>query len=258
LDFGFWILDFGFWILDRGCAAPSQLRGRMSIAYKSPQAMSCGAIRDVDRYAIESLGIPGIVLMENAARSVAEIVNEMLPAPAGRVLVLCGSGNNGGDGFVVARLLSIAGVRVTVALADPPSAADAVTNFRIVERMGIAFLDGRTTEGLAAARAAASEADVIVDALLGTGARGAPRGPVAELIRIANAAPGRRVAVDIPSGLDGDSGVAAEPCFRADTTVTFVAEKTGFATAAARAVTGRISVVGIGSPLPPELAAGKP
>lgn len=229
----------------------------MGIPCRAPGPMSCAAIREVDRYAIETLGIPGVVLMENAARSVAEVVYEMLPTPDARVLVLCGPGNNGGDGFVVARLLLIAGVRVTVALADRPAAADALTNFGIIERMGVACLDGRTDGGLAAVRASAGDSDVIVDALLGTGARGAPRGVTAEFIRIANGAAGRRVAVDIPSGLDGDSGLVGDPCMRADVTVTFVAEKIGFDQAGARAVTGRMIVAGIGSALPSAWTAGK-
>jgi NAD(P)H-hydrate epimerase len=139
---------------------------------------------------------------------------------------------------------------VVVAITDLPATADARVNFAILERMGdVALLDVRTDAGLRAVRSAATEAGVIVDALLGTGARGAPRGAMADLIRVANAAAGRRVAVDIPSGLDGDTGAAAEPCFRADVTVTFVAEKLGFSVPAARALTGRVIVAGIGAPV---------
>jgi NAD(P)H-hydrate epimerase len=100
------------------------------------------------------------------------------------------------------------------------------------------------------------ECDVIVDALLGTGSAGAPRGAIAKLIKVANAASGaRRVAIDIPTGLDADSGKVGEPCFRADATVTFVAAKVGFASDAARAVLGRVVVVDIG--VPRELIPGR-
>jgi NAD(P)H-hydrate epimerase len=227
----------------------------MPIRYLAPPPLSCRSIRDVDRYAIETLGFPGVVLMENAARSVAEIAYDMLPSADAGVLVLCGPGNNGGDGFVVARLLHVAGVRATVVISDQPVTPDAMTNLAIIERMRLPFVDARTPDGIAAARAATASAGIIVDALLGTGARGAPRAGMAELIRMANDAPARRVAVDIPSGLDGDSGAASDPCFQADLTVTFVAEKLGFSQPAARAVTGRVVVVGIGAPLPPGLRA---
>lgn len=230
----------------------------MSLPYHAPPPMSCLAIRDIDQHAIERLGIPGVVLMENAARSVAEIIFDVLPGAAARVLVLCGPGNNGGDGFVVARHLHIARVQVEVAVTDQPATPDAATNFEIVKRMDVRCIDVRTPDGLEAVRAAAAGADVIVDALLGTGARGAPRGTMAELILIANSAPGRRVAVDIPSGLDGDTGQTADSCFRADLTVTLVAEKLGFSQPGARALTGRIAVVGIGAPSGPSPVAKNP
>src|SRR5262245_37471407 len=104
----------------------------MPIPHRAPPPMSCQAIRAVDRYAIEELGISGVVLMENAARSVADVVYDLLPGPAARVLILCGPGNNGGDGFVVARLLHIADVPVSVAISEPPVTPDAMTNFRIL------------------------------------------------------------------------------------------------------------------------------
>jgi NAD(P)H-hydrate epimerase len=186
---------------------------------------------------------------------VAEFVYGELAEPRGaNVVILCGPGNNGGDGLVAARHLINAGVRVTVIRAFPREkyAADAATNLHILERLcaaanlNDAILDASTPDGLAATRAAIGGGTVLVDALLGTGASGAPRGVLAELIRLANSASGRRIAVDIPSGLDADLGVPAEPCFRADATVTFVAEKTGFRTSAAQAMLGRVVVVDIG------------
>ncbi len=114
---------------------------------------------------------------------------------------------------------------------------DAATNLGIVRRQQVELVDASTAEGLATARQWIAMADLVIDALLGTGATGAPRGAMVDLIRAANAAPrANRLAVDIPSGLDADSGDVQSPCFKADATVTFVAEKVGFATDAARAV----------------------
>ncbi|NLG42671.1 MAG: NAD(P)H-hydrate epimerase [Phycisphaerae bacterium] len=224
----------------------------MSIPYVPGEPLSCEQIRQLDALAIEQIGVPGVVLMENAGRGIAEFVYECLVNPAAdQVLILCGAGNNGGDGLVVARHLSNAGVRVTVALSVPPEKlkGDAATNMRIVERMDIPRLHAFEAAGLDKVRAEAQHAAIIVDALLGTGSRGAPRGVMAELVEIANAAPrARRIAVDIPSGLDGDTGQASEPCFRADATVTMVAAKAGFSAPSAAAYVGRVVIVGIGAP----------
>ncbi len=224
----------------------------MGIPYPPGEALTCQQIRELDVLAIEHVGIPGLVLMENAGRAAAEFIYGTLINPAAdRVVVLCGSGNNGGDGYVIARHLHNAGVPVAVVLAAPPdkSQGDAAVNREILERMGFEFVRAYESGGAEAAAAAVSNAQVIVDALLGTGSRGAPRGVMAALIQQANAVPGaRRIAVDIPSGLDGDTGAVADPCFRADATVTMVAPKVGFAAPAARKVVGRVVVVEIGVP----------
>lgn len=232
----------------------------MGIPYPAGAALTCRQIREIDVLAIEHVGMPGVVLMENAGRGTAEFIYDRLLDPAAdRVLVLCGPGNNGGDGFVVARHLHNAGVKVDVVLAAPPDKCrdDAATNLKILERMGLPFIRAFEPHGLETAREAAEEADVIVDALLGTGSSGAPRNTMAMLIELANAAPrARRIAIDIPSGLDADRGEVHEPCFRADATVTMLAAKTGFATPAARAVVGRVVVVDIG--VPRVLIPGRP
>jgi NAD(P)H-hydrate epimerase len=213
----------------------------------------------VDALAIEHVGMPGVMLMENAGRGVADFVYDTLVNPSrSRVLILCGPGNNGGDGFVVARHLRNAGVQVSVALALPreKSKGDAAVNLRIYERIDESLIDAFEPQGLERTRAEAEQAHVIVDGLLGTGSKGAPRGTIAELIKLANAAPrARRIAIDIPSGLDGDTGEAAEPCFRADATVTFVAAKVGCTLPAAELFVGRIVVVDIG--VPRELIPGR-
>ncbi len=232
----------------------------MSIPYPPVAALTCQQIRELDRLAIERIGIPGIVLMENAGRGVAEFIYAALVnPPASRVMILCGPGSNGGDGFVVARHLHNAGVPIDIVLAVPPekSAGDAGTNLKILEHMNLPFTHAFETGGLETARQAARQARVIVDALLGTGSTGSPRGVMAALIELANATPcARRIAIDLPSGLDAERGEIHEPCFRADATVTMVAPKAGFLTPAGRQVVGRIVVVDIG--LPRELIpAGK-
>jgi NAD(P)H-hydrate epimerase len=231
----------------------------MGIPYPAGEALTCQQIRELDVLAIEHVGIPGLVLMENAGRGVAEFVYDSLMNPAGaRVLILCGAGNNGGDGFVVARHLHNAGVQVAVALLVPPErpGGDAAVNLRILERMGLRLLRTFEPEGLEEVQAEAEQADVIVDALLGTGSKGAPRGTMADLVRIANAAAGaRRVAIDIPSGLDGDTGEVREPCFRAHATVTMVAPKVGCTVPEARPAAGRVVAVDIG--VPRELIPGR-
>ncbi len=224
----------------------------MSIPYPPGEFLTCQQIRELDDLAIEQIGIPGVVLMENAGRSAAGFVYGTLPNPAHeRVVVLCGSGNNGGDGFVVARHLRNASVAVDVVLAVPAEKikGDAAINLHILERMGQPLLRANEEAGLEATRAALRHADVVVDALLGTGSRGAPRGVMGELVQLANASErARRMAIDIPSGLDADAGTVHEPCFRAHATVTMLAGKVGFETEAGRSVVGRVIPVEIGTP----------
>jgi NAD(P)H-hydrate epimerase len=211
--------------------------------------LTVSEVRAIDRYAIDVLGIPGVVLMENAGRGCAEHILRLLDARAAeRVAILCGPGNNGGDGFVIARHLRLAGVAVDVILAAPPekSVGDAGVNLRIIERMG--FTLTRADVDLAAAVLRIHGAAVVVDALLGTGSQGAPRGVQGALIETASAASGRRVAIDIPSGLDADTGTVHTPCFCADLTLTMVAPKSGFAAPTAARVLGRVMVVDIGAP----------
>jgi NAD(P)H-hydrate epimerase len=210
--------------------------------------MSRDEVRAVDRRAIEEYGIPGVVLMENAGRGAAELLVEL--GIDGPVIICAGRGNNGGDGFVIARHLENRGFNVRVLLFCDPNdlRGDAAVNFRIIESAGTPmnlfpaqFAEDDVDQLLA-------DADWIVDALLGTGARGAAREPYATVIRRINAA-GRKVfAVDLPSGLDCDTGEAAGECVRANHTATFVAPKIGFAAQAAATWTGTVHVIDIGVP----------
>ncbi|MEX0745612.1 MAG: NAD(P)H-hydrate epimerase [Phycisphaeraceae bacterium] len=213
-------------------------------------------VREVDRLAIEQLGIPGLVLMENAALGATQALLSRLKPARGRarVAVLCGGGNNGGDGYAMARHLHNAGLAVTVyALKDPAKlTGDAATNHTICQRMGLAIelvLDASAIEATARQW---GEAAAVVDALLGTGFAGEVREPMATAIRQVKDLTGPLVlAVDVPSGLDCQTGEVAGATVRADVTVTFVARKTGFDAAGAAAWLGEVVVVGIG--VPPEL-----
>jgi NAD(P)H-hydrate epimerase len=219
-------------------------------------SLSRDEVRAFDRRAIQELGLPGAVLMENAGRSAAEEVLALLArrgAQPGRVVLLCGAGNNGGDGYVIARHLAIRGVQVELWSSVGPDrlAGDAALNRRVVEALG---LEPLSLEGPGAIERAASSwdgADVLVDALLGTGFRGQVRAPLDALIVAAGRARvGARLAVDLPSGLDCDTGQPSNATLRADVTVTFVARKRGFDHPGAAAWTGRVVVAGIGVPFP--------
>jgi NAD(P)H-hydrate epimerase len=213
--------------------------------------LSRAELREVDRLAIEDYGVPGIVLMENAGAGAARLLESL--GIDGPVVIACGKGNNGGDGFVIARHLDLVGHAVTLLLACRPdeSRGDAAVNLTIAARSGLAIECLAEADQAAWERALAGAA-WIVDALLGTGASGAPQGAVATAIAAIAAVRGRGVArvlaVDLPSGLDCDTGAAAGACVRADATATFVARKRGFDAVGAAAFTGPVHVIGIGAP----------
>lgn len=202
-------------------------------------------VRRVDQIAIDEYEIPGIVLMENAGRGAAEVIHQH--APEGLITLLCGSGNNAGDGYVIARHLQLMNRSVRVlSLVDPDSlSGDAAINARIAAHAKIEILRPQSSGEL---DASITDATTIVDAMLGTGARGAPRGLFADAVRLANRHAAFKIAIDLPTGLDCDSGVANDPTFRADHTITFVSRKVGFQKENADAYVGVVSEIGIGVP----------
>lgn len=216
-------------------------------------------VREIDRRAIEDFGLPGIVLMENAGRNAATLLHER--APAARIAIVCGKGNNAGDGFVIARHLHTLGHEVRLVLACDPAdyRGDAAINWHVVETMGLPAQTLATASRDRWERALAG-ADWIVDALLGTGAIGPPRGPIATAIEAVNAVAAREhagvFAVDLPSGLDCDTGTAAGACIRANLTGTFVARKVGFDRPGAAEWLGEVQVLDIGAPA--VISAGGP
>ncbi|MDM4013981.1 NAD(P)H-hydrate epimerase [Roseiconus lacunae] len=203
-------------------------------------------VRQVDQIAIEEFGISGVVLMENAGRGATDWILKKT-SPETPVGLLCGGGNNGGDGYVIARHLELAGraVRVISMAELDVLKGDAAANAAIASKSGIQIEVARSEAEL---EDLIRPSDCLVDCLLGTGATGEPRGLYATAVQLANDTPGYRVAIDLPTGLDCDSGEVSETTFRADLTLTFVAAKAGFSNPAAAGVIGEVQVVGIGAP----------
>jgi NAD(P)H-hydrate epimerase len=204
--------------------------------------------RLVDRLAQDEFGLSGIVLMENAGRGVADVLCRLgIHAP---VVICCGKGNNAGDGFVIARHLDLRGHAVRVLLWAEPAelSGDAETNFKILQKTAVPIEVFGNRHDSARLAALLADAGWIVDALLGTGARGEPRAPLDAVIDQLNAAPAQKMAVDLPSGLDCETGVAARHTIRAAETCTFVAAKTGFRVPGSEQFTGRVHVLDIGAP----------
>ena len=211
--------------------------------------LSAAQMKAVDRAAIDKLGLPGLVLMENAGRGVAEIIAREKPHLAGLdVRVVCGAGQNGGDGFVVARHLLNRGAQVQVFLAMPREkmAGDAAVFARVFEALpGALVRDASFEEDATTWRAYLAGADVIVDAVFGTGLRSDVKGPAAAAIRGMNAVDALRVAVDIPSGLDADTGAVRGVAFSAHVTATMACRKLGLVLDPDAPV-GRVEVLDLG------------
>ncbi len=181
--------------------------------------------------------------MENAGRGAAEATNVI--APQGDVVILAGKGNNAGDGYVIARHLELLqrNVRI-VSLVDPKSlSGDALINAKVANVSDIKII---VANDEAALRQACDGAAVILDCLLGTGATGPLREPFSTAVRVANECKSTRIAIDVPTGLDCDSGKHGDPTFQADHTLTFVAAKRGFANAPR--YVGKVQIVAIGVP----------
>lgn len=208
-------------------------------------------VRAVDGWAINTLGVPGVVLMENAGRSCAELIEEKLrDINDPKVCIFCGTGNNGGDGYVIARHLINNNIRVTVVICGDPAKikGDARINLDILQRMDQPIEqfnpgDDNVSERIVGLTA---DTDMLVDAVFGTGLKGRLRDEYIHLIECMNARPCPIFAVDIPSGLDCDSGEPLGAAIQAAWTVTFVAVKKGFTSSNAPSYTGEILVASIG------------
>ncbi len=183
-------------------------------------------MRNIDRRATERFGVPSVVLMENAATAVVEAIFSHYPE-ADRAAIFCGIGQNGGDGFAIARHLQNRGVVPVLFVVGDRSGykGDAETNLRVCERLGLPIYDIRSSTDVDEALVHAADADLVVDAIFGTGLDRAPTGIYAEVIAAIAELRLPVVAVDLPSGLDASSAVPFEPSIHAEVTVTFAAPK---------------------------------
>jgi hydroxyethylthiazole kinase-like uncharacterized protein yjeF len=225
-----------------------------------PLVLTAAEMREADLAVARALGVPTLRLMETAGRGVAEVVQRELGAARGRVTIVCGGGSNGGDGFVAARRLALAGLSVRVLLAAPKEKiqGDAAAALAALEQLGsVGVEEGSAWTDETTWRAhiggTGGVGDAVVDAIFGTGFRGPVRGVPAAALAAMNAAGGRKIAVDIPSGLDADSGRAAGVVFRADVTATMGARKLGLVVDASAPV-GRIEIVDLGAPVDARIA----
>lgn len=197
-----------------------------------------------DRFAISRLRIPSLQLMENAGSAVAAEIQKRKTTIAGRsVVIFCGKGNNGGDGFVAARMLRHQGADVTVVLMDDPGTLsdDALVNFnRLQDHNTVDYFDFQARNN--------KRFDVIVDAMFGTSFKGTLSGQYLSAVEWCNRQKGLKVAVDIPSGLHGESGETGKNAFRADVTVTLSNPKIGFYRGNGKDFTGEVVIADIGIP----------
>ncbi|HTW93292.1 MAG TPA: NAD(P)H-hydrate epimerase [Tepidisphaeraceae bacterium] len=200
-------------------------------------------VRKIDRLAVEKYKIPSVILMENAARAAADAACSMVKKSP--VLIVCGGGNNGGDGLTVARHLHNRGYQVTIALATDPAKyhGDAKVNWDIAQAMSLPTIPAEQLQ--------TTHPALLIDAIFGTGLTDPPRPPFAEYVKMIAALNCPVLAIDIPSGLDCDTGKPLGACVVATRTITFVAEKVGFASPEAAKYLGQVTVGDIGSP--PEL-----
>jgi ADP-dependent NAD(P)H-hydrate dehydratase / NAD(P)H-hydrate epimerase len=215
--------------------------------------LTTAEMREADRLTTERFGVPGLTLMENAGNALAQfLAANFAPINRRRIAVLCGKGNNGGDGFVVARKLAEMGAPPRVFLFADPSEihGDAAVNLERLKDVAVKPAIVRNTANWQAARKTLASAHIVVDALLGTGLRGKVEGLLAEVIDDANRLVSSRatVALDIPSGLSGDSGEVSGPAVFADYTITMTAPKIGMILSPASFCVGSLTVADIGTP----------
>lgn len=206
---------------------------------------------EIDKFTINEIGIPGIVLMENAAVAVVNEILGMLPDLCGkRVVVLAGKGNNGGDALAVARHLYNKGIDIkTYLLAKKDEIkGDAATNLKILDNMGVGVIEFVSEEQFPEFENVLLRSDLVVDGIFGTGLKGIVKGIPARLIDIVNSSSKKVVSIDIPSGINGENGRVMGCCIRASRTVTLALPKIGLLVHPGCEYTGNITVADIGIP----------
>lgn len=195
-------------------------------------------MQEIDRIAIEEQGIPSLTLMENAGKAVAEVAMDMAK-PDASISIVCGRGNNGGDGLVAARYLIENGYKPSICLLGD------ISNIKNDVKVNLEKL---TKLNYSLANEINPDSDLIIDAIFGTGFKGETEGKVAQIIEFINALKRPVLTVDVPSGLDATTGKAAKFCIKADKTVTFGLPKQGFYVGDGPKYAGQITVKQIGFP----------
>jgi NAD(P)H-hydrate epimerase len=203
--------------------------------------------KKIDKITIDRYGIPGIVLMENAGRFITDVLLKY--KPHGKIFVVCGEGNNGGDGFVVARYLANLDYKVHIILVSDPEKirGDAKINYDISMKFNIpiTIISGEEIQEM---ESIISDADWLIDALFGTGLRGEVKEPFSKAINIMNKSNKKILSIDIPSGLDCDTGEPLGVSIKATVTVSMVGFKLGFFNLKALEYLGDIHIADIGIP----------
>lgn len=214
----------------------------------SPYYASADQLRKIDELAVSRHHMNSLQLMENAGSGASLWIKNA--RPLARVLILCGTGNNGGDGFVIARHLDYYGFDVTVALVGDADRlrGDALHNYQILASTSIRTLTNASIESLGRSINDLTSSDILIDALLGTGAKLPLRPNYASMVGSANRSSAFRIALDIPTGFDCDTGQTDANCFRADATLTFAALKLGFQHLDSAQYTGEVHLIPIGIP----------
>jgi NAD(P)H-hydrate epimerase len=215
------------------------------------RAVTAEEMAELDRTAIEEVGIPGVILMENAGRGATEVMWRYFPELGEkRVAVLAGGGNNGGDGFVIARHLWQQRVNVVVYCLKKLESyrGDAKINLVIIQKLGVPVEEATEKSGIALMREKLADADMVVDAILGTGLNASVRGYFREIIDLVNEMGRPVLAVDLPSGLNASSGLPLGTCIQADITATFGLPKVGQLVTPGCSFVGHLEVVDIGLP----------
>ncbi|MBM7624036.1 NAD(P)H-hydrate dehydratase [Sporohalobacter salinus] len=208
-------------------------------------------MQQIDRRTIEKLGIPGVVLMENAGQAVVDTVFELLDYNLeSQVVILAGGGNNGGDGFVIARLLNNLGIGVKVFLLGKSEkvSGDAEVNLNVLKSLDFEIIELEIEDDLQYVMQELKRSDLIVDGLLGTGIKGELRGLVPDLIDLINSTDYPVLSIDIPSGLDADTGYPHGKAVKADVTVTFALPKLGLVVYPGCEYTGKLEIADISIP----------
>lgn len=219
-----------------------------SIPYNARKAATADEMRKIDSVTIEKYGIPGILLMENAAKHVADVISTYMTSPSGKhITIICGKGNNGGDGFAAAKLLHDLNASVNVWLIGncDDVKGDAKINLDKLASLGISI---NSITDINPVMDSISKSDIIVDGIFGTGFKGSISGLAVDVIKLINSSNKPVISIDIPSGLNADNGSVSDICVKADYTATFALAKIGLFTHPGAVNAGKVIVGDIGIP----------